>query len=180
MARHVVLLRGINVGTHNRVPMAPLREALADAGFSEVRTLLQSGNVVLSSDLDPDAVAREVHDVMASAFRLDVDVVVRTRDELAAVVERNPLRDVAVDGRRHQVFFCSGPPSAQALDAVAAAELEPEQLVADGRELYSWHPDGLQRSELAKRLSRAKLGVVTTARNWNTVTKLLSLADQDL
>src|SRR4051794_19306354 len=179
MSRHVVLLRGVNVGAHNRLPMAALRTALEDAGFSGVRTLLQSGNVVLDAELEPDAVAREVEAVIARGFGLEVDVVVRSREELEGVVARNPLAEFADDPRRHQVFFCSQAPPPEAVEALGAAELAPERVIADGRELHSWHPDGIQRSELAKRLSRARLGVTATARNWNTVTKLLAMAERD-
>jgi uncharacterized protein (DUF1697 family) len=104
---------------------------------------------------------------------------VRSRDELAAIVERDPLADVVDDPRRYQVTFLSGEPDAAAARAIAAADVGAERVAFAGREIYSWHPDGLQRSELIKLLTERRLGVSATARNWSTVTKLLALADQD-
>src|SRR4051812_29217107 len=100
MALHVVLLRGINLGSRNRVAMAELRDMLTDAGFGDVRTYLQSGNVVLASDASPEEIRTDVERLIADRFGLEIAVVVRTRDELAEIVERNPLRDVATDPKR--------------------------------------------------------------------------------
>src|SRR4051812_2768559 len=103
MARHVALLRGINVGAHNRIGMPQLREALAGAGYEDVRTLLASGNVVLAADAKPEQVVEGVHACIAEAFGLDIDVVVRSADELADVVRRDPLAGVAEHDKRYQV-----------------------------------------------------------------------------
>ena len=173
MARHVALLRGINVGRNKRIGMADLRAALEEAGFADVATLGASGNVVLSGD----ASAATVERVIDERFGFDVAVVMRTPRELAAVVKRNPLGDVASEPRRHLVHFLSAKPDAAALRALKSASVEPERFAAHGRELYTWHPDGLQNSPLAKLLADAKLGVMVTNRNWNTVTKLLALAE---
>src|SRR5687767_12509892 len=105
--RRIVLLRGINLGARNRIAMPALREALAGAGFDDVSTYLRSGNVVLSSHAAPDAVARACERRIADDLGLEIPVVVRTAAELAAVVRRNPLADVATDPRRHQVSFLS-------------------------------------------------------------------------
>ena len=93
--RQIVLLRGINIGPHNRIAMPALRELLAGAGFGDVRTYVQSGNVVLTSDAPPDRLAAECRALIAEAFGLDIAVVVRTRAELAEVVRRDPLGAVA-------------------------------------------------------------------------------------
>ena len=139
--------------------------------------LLAAGNVVLRSDLGPGAVARSSEARIAEVLGLEIAVVVRTRDELAAVVERNPLRDVAVNPKRYQVSFLNeelDPDSVQRLAALAAPS---ERFVALGRELYAWHPDGVARSKLWARLASKSLGVTATARNWTTVTALLEMAD---
>ena len=172
----IVLLRGINLGSTNRVAMPKLREALAEAGFEDVRTYLQSGNVVLTSDLRPDTLGQRCRRLVADEFGLDVDVVVRTRRELANVVRRNPLGDVVTDPKRYQVSFLAKKLPAQALARLEAAVMPPEQLVAIGRELYAWHPKGVARSRLWAQLAGKQLGVVATARNWTTVTSLLELA----
>jgi uncharacterized protein (DUF1697 family) len=177
MATHIVLLRGINIGARNRIPMAELRETLAGAAFDDVRTYLQSGNVVLSSDATPDRLARECGRLIRDRFGLDIAVVVRTRDELAEVVRRNPLGEVAVDPKRYQVSFLDGKLGAEAARALAAAAVASEQFVVIGREVYAWHPEGVARSRLWAQLAGRGLGVTATARNWTTVEKLLALAD---
>src|SRR5262249_10826126 len=103
--RQIVLLRGINIGPRNRIAMPALSELFTTAGFDDVRTYLQSGNVVLSSDAESERLAQECERRIAQAFGLNVDVIVRTRDELAGVVRRNPLEEVAVNPKRYQVTF---------------------------------------------------------------------------
>jgi len=158
--------------------MAKLREALEDAGFVEVRTHLQSGNVVLSSKAKPEQTARACERLIAAEFGLEIDVVVRTPAELARVVERNPFGKVARDPKRYQVSFLAGPLPAAAKRKLEEAVEEPEQLVVSGREIYAWHPKGVARSKLWARLAGRGLGVTATARNWTTVTKLLELASE--
>ena len=158
--------------------MPELREALEEAGFGDVRTYVQSGNVVLSSKLKPPGTARKVERVIADRFGLDIAVVVRTKAELARVVEKNPLAKVAKDPKRYQVSFLDGN-----LDRATVAKLEQavagkEQLVVDRRELYAWHDAGVARSKLWAAVAGRGLGVTATARNWTTVEKLLELADQ--
>jgi uncharacterized protein (DUF1697 family) len=177
VARQIVLLRGINLGSRNRIAMPALREAFAAAGFDDVQTYLQSGNVVLSSRAAPKTVARKCEALIADHFGLDIDVVVRTRDELARVVRRNPLADVATDPKRYQVSFLDRKPDPKLVEKLAALAAGDEQLVANGRELYAWHPKGVARSKLWAALAGRDLGVTATARNWTTVTKLLELAD---
>lgn len=173
--RQVALLRGINVGPHNRVAMPALREVLA-ARFDDVHTYVQSGNVVLSSDISPERTARECERLIAEALGLEVDVLVRTRDELAEVVRRDPLGDVADDPKRYQVSYLEAELSSEAIERIAAVAADRERFVAIGRELYAWHPDGVARSRLWARLADRRLGVKATARNWATTTKLLAMA----
>jgi uncharacterized protein (DUF1697 family) len=159
--------------------MPELRSVLAEAGFSDVRTYVASGNVVLSSRSDPASVAAEAERLIAERFGFDVDVIVRTRDELAEVVACNPLGDVADDPKRYQVTFLEEEVSAEALGRIDLASFEPERLMSVGRELYSWHPEGIGRSKLwAKVASRGGVGARGTARNWNTVTTLLEMASE--
>lgn len=177
MDTRIVLLRGINLGPRNRISMPELRELLEGAGFEQVRTYVQSGNVVLRSDAAPEQVAQECQQLLAGALGLDIDVVVRTRDELAEVVRRDPLAKVAVNPKRYQVSFLERQLDPQVVDELAAVASESERLVAIGRELYAWHPDGVARSRLWARLASRAVGVSATARNWSTVTALLAMAD---
>jgi uncharacterized protein (DUF1697 family) len=178
MARQVALLRGINLGARQRVAMPALRELLTELGYGDVRTLLQSGNVVLTSPASPDRLQRELERHIAGRLGVDAQVLVRTRDELADVIERNPLASVADDPRRQQVSFLSAALEPAVARELAKADVAPEQVVVGSREIYAWHPRGLQRSALAKLLTDRRLGVTVTARNWSTVTKLLALADE--
>ena len=175
--RQIVLLRGINVGGHRRVAMADLRALLNRLGYEDVQTLLQSGNVVLTSGVRADRLERQLEEQLEDEFGLDIQVVVRTRDELADVIERNPLAAVATDPARYVVSFLSAAPAANVVREIAGIDVPPEQFVVSGRELYAWHPNGINKSQLMKLLSEKRLGVTATARNWNTVTKLLALAD---
>jgi uncharacterized protein (DUF1697 family) len=157
--------------------MPKLRELLAGAGMSDVRTYLQSGNVVLTSDAPPDELARECEELIAQELGLDIRVVGRTRDELAEVVARNPLADVAVNPKRYQVSFLEAELPPKVLEEISALAVESERFVALGRELYAWHPDGVARSKLWNKLAGKGLGANATARNWTTVTALLEMAD---
>jgi uncharacterized protein (DUF1697 family) len=179
VARQIVLLRGINLAGRNRISMPKLREMLEEAGFEDVRTYVQSGNVVLSSRASPKTVAGKVERAVADGFGLDIAVVVRTRDELAEIVKRDPLGQVAVEPRRYQVTFLAGDPDPKVLAKLEAAATGGERFVRRGREIYAWHPDGVGRSKLAALLAGSQLGVVATARNWKTVTTLLELADEE-
>ena len=179
MARLVVLLRGINIGPQNRISMPELREALEDAGYDDVRTYLQSGNVVLTNTGAANKVARDCERLIADRFGLEIAVVTRTRNELAMVVERNPLERVAKDPKRYQVSFLEAKPAARVVRELEEVAVGDEKIVAVGREIYSWHPGGVARSKLWARLARKNLGTTATARNWTTVTKLLELADTD-
>jgi uncharacterized protein (DUF1697 family) len=158
--------------------MAKLREALEEAGFSDVRTHLQSGNVVLSSKTKPEQTARKCERLIKAEFGLEIDVVVRTPAELARVVKRDPLGKVATDPKRYQVSFLAGQLPAARKRKLDEAVEAPEQLVVSGREVYAWHPKGVARSKLWVLLAGRNLGVTATARNWTTVTKLLEMAEE--
>lgn len=176
MRRYAVLLRGINIGPRNRIAMPALREALGEAGFDDVQTYVQSGNVVLSSSARADSLRQQVEQLIADAFRLEIAVVVRTAAELARIVKANPLGKVATEPKRYQVTFLESrlPPAVlRQLEDVAAPE---ERVVARGREVYAWHPGGVARSKLWAKLAGKGLGVTATSRNWITVEALHDLA----
>jgi uncharacterized protein (DUF1697 family) len=179
VARLIVLLRGINLGAHNRIAMPELREALESAGYDDVRTYVQSGNVVLTSRDSAKKVSGDVEQLIADRFGLEIDVVVRTRSELAKVVERNPLRRQAKNPKRYQVSFLESKPAPKLVRELEEVAADREEVVGIGREIYAWHPEGVARSKLWARLAGKGLGVTATARNWTTVTKLLELADAD-
>lgn len=179
-ATWIALLRGINVGGAKRVPMARLRELVAGLGYGRVRTYVQSGNVVFDGAADEDAaaVADRLAEAVAAAFGFPVDVVVRSRDELAAVVAANPYPDADAAPTRLHVVFCDRAIDPAALAGLDLAAFAPESCTVAGREMYLWTPGGFGRSRLADQLGRATRDAVATARNWRTLTRLLAMADE--
>jgi len=177
MPRQIVLLHGVNLGPSRRLAMADLRALLVDLGYEDAQTLAQSGNAVLSTPTAAKAIETKLERELAARLGLETEVCVRTRAQLAKVVARNPLADVVDDPSRYQVTFLKRAPSKSALRELESADLGRERFAAAGRELYAWHADGIHASPLAKLLGSGKLGLGGTARNWNTVTRLLALAD---
>ena len=176
MERRIALLRGINLGPHRRIAMPTLRELLSGAGFEEARTYLQSGNVVLGTDAHPGELETRLEQLLTERLGFDVEVIVRTAQEWQAVTERNPLAGVAVDPKRYQVTFLEQPLKQERVDELASLAAGDERFVADGRELYAWHPAGVARSRLWAKLGSKSLGVKATSRNWATVMALLEMA----
>jgi uncharacterized protein (DUF1697 family) len=178
MAVHVAMLRGINLGSRRRVPMAELRTLLTEAGYEDVRTYVQSGNIVLRSRAKPAEVERALQTLIAERFGLEVPVIVRSRAQLAAVVKANPLGDVAENPKRYQVSFLNGKPASDVIARLEERAAGDERVIVRGREIYAWHPDGVARSKLWNELAGTGLGVTATARNWTTVTTLLDMASE--
>jgi uncharacterized protein (DUF1697 family) len=158
--------------------MPELRDLLSEAGFENVRTYVQSGNVVLDSELAPNEVERTCERLIDDRFGLAITVIARTREELAEVVERNPLGHVAENPKRYQVSFLRDELEPAVAKKLQQAAIAPEQVVVAGREIFAWHPAGVARSKLWGRLAGKDLGVPATARNWTTVTTLLQMADE--
>lgn len=156
--------------------MPRLRAALEQEGFSDVATYLQSGNCVLSSRASTAKVAARVDNVITRQFGLHIAVIVRSSEDLATVVRRNPLAHVATNPRRYLVTFLSeAMPPALIDDLRSVSQQEPFSVI--GREIYSWHPDGVGRTPLWERLASRSLGVKATSRNWTTVQALATMAD---
>ena len=176
--RHVLLLRGINLGASRRVPMADLRELLTEAGYEDVATYVQSGNVVLSSSARPEALERSAAKLISERFGFEVPVIARSRAQLARVVAHDPLGAVAENPKRYQVSFLSDKLSAATAKRVRELAVEPEAVAIKGREIYAWHPEGVARSKLWNTLAGKGLGVTATARNWTTVETLLEMAQE--
>ena len=177
MTRHIALLRGINVGGHKKVPMAELRRVLEAAGFEDVKTYVQSGNVALSaSERSPAKVGRKVERTIEDAFGFDVAVVVRSRDEIAALVAEDPLGDVATNPTYRIVVFLAEKLDPGRVADVDPAEFAPEAFALRDYENVMWAPEGHRDTKLVKAQTEKRTGVVGTARNWRTVEKLLDLA----
>ena len=175
----VVLLRGINIGSSNRIAMPALREALTAAGLENPRTYLQSGNIVLDTGLDESELSDRVERLISERFSLKVPAVVRSGKELARVVTANPFPELAAqDPRRFQLTFLRGRPDPGAEDRLQALATGDERVSVREREIYAWYPDGIARSKLAALPGLGK-DVVPTSRNWTTVLNLLEMASED-
>jgi uncharacterized protein (DUF1697 family) len=178
MTRYIALLRAVNVSGHNAVAMADLRALVEGLGFSEVRSLLQSGNLVFSGPRRTSAaLERRLESETARQLGVNADYVIRTADEWQAIVNENPFSEEAKRDPGHLVVMpLKQAPSAAAVKALQAAIRGPERVAAGGRQLYAVYPAGIGRSKLTVSLIENKLGTRGTGRNWNTVQKLAALA----
>ena len=173
-ARVVVLLRGVNVGRAKRIAMSDFASILTGLGLRDVRTLLNSGNAVGTTGRAPESLSAAVTASIEERLGFRCDVVVRTRAEIEAVVAHDPLAAVATDPSRYLVVFLGAQPAPTAIDALRAVDVEPEQWVIEGRELYAWLPTGVAESLVAKHLAKGVLGVTWTGRNVATVSRVLA------
>jgi uncharacterized protein (DUF1697 family) len=202
MSSHVALLRGINVGGRNKVPMADLREVVTSLGHTGVSTYIQSGNVLFSTAEDNTAkLAAALESAIEDRFGIWSSVVVLSRDELAIVLAANPYPDEPNPRMVHVVFLNGSPPRdlldrITAAESAAAAKGSRDTVQAIGRSagpvagqpqaLFLHTPDGFGTSELAQNVlkilappKKSKPGLAATARNWATATKLLSLSEEN-
>jgi uncharacterized protein (DUF1697 family) len=173
---HVALLRGVNVGGKNRLPMADLAALFADLGARDVRTYIQSGNVVFAASatalrLLPARAQRALH----TRFGLDVPVVVRSGDELRRVLAQNPFAARAQEDELHVGFLAAAPTAAR------VAALEPDRSPGDafvvrGRDVFLHLPNGVAKTRLTNAWFDARLQTTITVRNWRTVQQLVALA----
>jgi uncharacterized protein (DUF1697 family) len=175
MPVYIALLRGINVGGV-RIKMADLREMFEELGFSEAQTLLQSGNVVFESDqTDSLAIVRTLEDGIANKFDYQIPVVLRRAEQMQILFDKYPPSKDQ-ETKFYHLLFLKETPSSGALDALKAAYDGPESIDLRGDELYVYYSDGAGRSKLTTNLIEKHLKVKATARNWNTVEKLVVLA----
>jgi uncharacterized protein (DUF1697 family) len=179
MSVFVSLLRGINVGGNHMIKMDLLRELYASLGFRDVQTLLQSGNVVFRAGArNPAALSKRIEDAVETACGFRPSVVLRNTSELRQAIANNPFAGrEGIDPSRLAVTFLGAEPSAEARDKVLAIDAAPEELRIVGRELYIYFPNGMARPKLSIPLVERTLKVPCTGRNWNTATKLLTIAE---
>jgi uncharacterized protein (DUF1697 family) len=181
MTRTIALLRAVNVTGHNRVAMADLRRLVTGLGFQDVRSLLQSGNVVFRGDRRATTTLERLLEREAAA-RLDLqtDFFVRTAAEWTQVVAVNPFRrEAARDPGHLVVMFLKAAPSAEQLKALRSVIKAREVVEMQDRQAFIVFPDGIGRSRLTTTLIEKKLGTRGTGRNWNTVLKLGALAAEE-
>jgi uncharacterized protein (DUF1697 family) len=164
--RWVAFLRAVNLGPTNKVPMAQLRAELEAAGFQDVRTLLQSGNVVFSADArKPSVIEGRLHEVIASAFGLDIDVIAYSEKALSAIVAANPFAARDVPAKELYVTFLGGAANRH------AGRYPPDEYEFGAGVVYEHRPNGVTNSKLPDWTK--VLGVPATMRTWATVNKTL-------
>ena len=177
MTTYIALLRGINLGSRNKIRMADLRELVEELGHEQVKTHILSGNVLFESRRsNARRLERDLEKAIEKRFGFDVAVLVRSAEELEKVVAKNPLKQATAEGARLFVLFLDRNPAKDRLDEIDPNAFEPEEFAIGDRVIYAWFRQGLQGSKLAGALSDKRLGVTITNRNWNTVTKLVELA----
>ena len=169
------LLRGVNVGGRQSLPMADLRRLLVDLGHGDAQTYLHSGNAVFTTErTDTAKIASEIEQGVAALGVADPGCLVLEPGRLRRVVDGDLLAEQAADPAKYQVVFLSDPPPPDSVAAIDRAAYLPDVFAAGEREVYVYYPEGIRRTKLTHAFFQKKLGVrVATARNWNTVTALL-------
>lgn len=174
MTRWVALLRAVNLGARNRVPMPELRALLEARGHGAVRTYIASGNVLLDTrSRSRRRVAAELEELVAEAFGVETAAILRTPDELATLVDGHPF---GRDTSRTHVSFLAAEPDAAAVERLLEADHGPDRVRVAGADVYLHHPAGVQGARLGAARLEQLLGVRGTARNWRTVIRLAELA----
>jgi uncharacterized protein (DUF1697 family) len=173
--KYAAVLRGVNVGGRNKLPMTELRELMESLGCDGVVTYIQSGNAVFATELAADAAAGAIEELIGERFGLSVRVLLRTSDELAAIAAANPFlgRD---DPAKLHVVFLEAPPDPDTVASLDPARSPGDEFTLSGREIFIHYRHGSGRSKLTLDWFERSLGVAGTARNWNTLLKLQELA----
>jgi uncharacterized protein (DUF1697 family) len=174
--RYVALLRGINLGGHNKVSMPDLRALFAALGAEDVATYVQSGNVIFKSADGPGELTDAIEKRIRRDLGLDVTILLRTRPQLAKVLARNQFADEGKEQAKLHVTFLAEKPDYARVRALDPERAEPDEFRVVGQEIYLHCPNGYGRSKLTNAYFEKRLGVAATTRNWKTVRKLAELA----
>ena len=177
MPTHIAMLRGINVSGHKIIKMERLRACFAALGFSNVKTYVQSGNVIFEAANDsPAGLSQKIEQNISRDFGFSVPVFLRTAEEMGEIIQRNPfLKDAALDQSKLHITFLSDAPPKTALEQLQPLATKPEQLRILGREIYLFCPNGYGKTKLSNTAIEKKLSVGATTRNWRTVNTLLAM-----
>jgi uncharacterized protein (DUF1697 family) len=177
--RYVALLRSVNVAGHGRIAMDELRASFDALGHTDVTTYIQTGNVLFSTaSRSESALAAAIEQRLAEDLGDSPAVLLRSVADLRRVGTSSPYAKAGADKARHHVTFLATVPSEAALQALQLPPSGRDELVVDGKEVYVHTPDGYANTKYTGSFLERRLGVVSTTRNWNTVTKLCELADR--
>ncbi|MGA2590042.1 MAG: DUF1697 domain-containing protein [Bryobacteraceae bacterium] len=173
---HVALLRGINVGGKNKLPMKDLVEMFGAAGCSGVQAFIQSGNVIFRP---PSGAAARLPELItaqiAKRFGYRIPVQLRTLEQMGDVIRNNPFLQAGVAETELQVLFLADMPAPRGVQSLDPGRSSPDTFIVRGQEVYLRLPNGMGRTKLTNQYFDSKLGTTSTARNWRTVTKLFEL-----
>lgn len=179
MPTYISMLRGINIGPHKRIKMDDLRKSFEALGFEQIKTYIQSGNVVFkTSKTSTSVLSKRIEEKIVTDFGFSVSVISRSSDELAKAIEGNPFlnqrhsANKKIDPEKLHVMFLSDAPSPAALKKLSDLIAAPDQCLFIDREIYFYLPNGVSGSILMKKSVDRLLAVVTTMRNWKTVNSL--------
>jgi uncharacterized protein (DUF1697 family) len=176
----ISMLRGVNVGGHNKIKMDELRALYESLKLKGAQTHVQSGNVIFRSDeKDLAALTLRIQNAIERKFGFHPEVIARTRSEMRDTVARNPFaRRRGIEPSRLLVTFLASEPKSEAREAVLQMKIAPEELRIEGRELYIYYPNGMARPTVPWVKIERTLKVSGTGRNWNSVTKMLAIAEE--
>jgi uncharacterized protein (DUF1697 family) len=175
----ISMLRGVNVGGHNKIKMDALRALYESLKLRDARTHIQSGNVIFrTGERDLSRLAKRIEDEIERNYGFRPDVILRTSTELKDVIAKNPFaKRRGIEPSKLLVTFLASDPGQEAREQVLKIKTDPDELRIDGRELYTYYPDGMARPKLSWAVIEKTLKTRGTGRNWNSVTKLLEMAE---
>ncbi len=176
----ISMLRGVNVGGHNKIKMDALRALYTSLKLRDAQTYVQSGNVIFRTDeRDIARLTKRIEDGIERKFGFRPDVILRTAAEMRDVVARNPFaKRRGIEPGKLLVTFLASDPPAEVREKVRQIKCDPEELRIEGRELYIYFPNGMGRSKLSTAKLEKTMSTPGTGRNWNSVTKMLEMAEK--
>jgi uncharacterized protein (DUF1697 family) len=182
MTKHLALLRGINVSGHNMIKMEALKAALEAIGFSNVVTYIQSGNVFVETEEESSfGVGFKIKQEIFKTFGHEVPVIVIGKNDLELCFKNNPfLKQKDVDTKKLYVAFISKELSSSAINELKISQFKPDEAVIDGNRIFIKYDIGAGKTRLDQKYIEKKLNVTATIRNWNTVTKLLEMYEEEV
>jgi uncharacterized protein (DUF1697 family) len=180
MSVHIALLRGINIGPHKRMKMEKLRGSFEALGFKNVKTYIQSGNIVCQAGrLSSDAAAKRIEAQIEKDFGFSADVIARTAGEIKQIILGNPLlNEPGIDDAKLHVVFLSEVPPSESIKKLESIVTAPDKVRCKGKEIYFYFPNGVSGSSIWKHNLDRVLGISGTMRNWRTVNTLHQMAGE--
>lgn len=176
MKTYILLLRGVMPSGKNKVPMAELRAALTDSGLTDVRTYIQSGNVIAKSDLNPIEISQLAHDTIKQKIGADITVITRTPGQIKQVLAGNPFPDADLSRLYYSLLL--SPPAPELLQKFLELDFSPDELRVVGDTIYTLYATKLSDSKFTNNFFEKKLKIASTTRNFNTMSRLVELSAQ--